>query len=89
MLLKNEHLVSFVSLKPTYANVMIIIISLSEILHILSKSTKLQFQAFSLMKFQICKLGQLNPNQYFYVADNLRSGVASFLQAFAISCEAV
>ena len=26
----------------------------------------------------------LKPKLYFYVADNLRSGVASFLQAFAI-----
>ena len=68
MLLKNEHLVSFVSLKPTYANVMIIIISLSEILHILSKSTKLQFQAFSLMKLQIGSISptsQLNPTSIF------------------------
>ena len=76
-------------LKPAYANVMIIISHFTQgNFTYFEQIHKITIPGFFAHEIWNCKLGQLaqpvKPNQYFYVADNLRSGVASFLRAFAI-----
>ena len=76
-------------LKPTYANVMIIISHFTQgNFTYFEQIHQITIPGFFAHEIWNCKLGQLaqpvKPNQYFYVADNLRSGVASFLRAFAI-----